>query len=160
MEGETPHNCCTTIHSVQGWRSSAIMVDAGFGEWWRERRRWARGWTLEAAQRPVYGTESPNVTPCLMRRSMPFIRRVLLRCFMVLVDGPTRSQCLRHCASGNLVSFVEYCACAGDQMLGGSHETYWSHCCSDVEKAWSTTFTYVGDATCANCCLANGPLSR
>ena len=68
--------------------------------------------------------------------------------------GLHASQCFRHCASGNLVSFVEYCACAGDQMLGGSHETYWSHCCSDVEKAWSTTFTYVCDATCANCCLA------
>ena len=26
-----------------------------------------------------------------------------------------------------------------------------SHCCSAVEKAWSTTFTNVGDTTCANC---------
>ena len=38
---------------------------------------------------------------------MPFTRHVLLRCFMVLVDGPTRSRCFRQCASGHLANFVE-----------------------------------------------------
>ena len=46
---------------------------------------------------------------------MPFTRR----CFMVVVNGPTRSQCFRHCVSGNLVNFVMSCACAGDQMSVG-----------------------------------------
>ena len=50
---------------------------------------------------------------------MPSTRRVLLRCFMVLVIGFTRSQCFRHCVSGNLVNFVECCACAGDLMSAG-----------------------------------------
>ena len=51
-------------------RSSATVVDAGPGEWWRAWRHWARGWTIEAARRPVCGTESPKPTPWSTRRRL------------------------------------------------------------------------------------------
>ena len=92
------------------------------------------GWTLVAAQRPVCGTESPKVTPCSLRRKpcsvipnfllrsvfMPFIRRVLLRCFTVLVNWAyTQSmfQARRILELGKLRRVL--CACAGDQMNVG-----------------------------------------
>ena len=51
-------------------RSSATVVDTRPGEWWRARRHWARGWTIEVARRPVCGTESPKPTPCSTRRRL------------------------------------------------------------------------------------------
>ena len=93
-------------------RSSATVVDAGPGEWWRAWRHWARGWTIEVARRPVCGTESPKPTPRSTRRKLcsaipncrskgvltPSTRRVYQLRSMVLVNGPTHSQCSRHCA--------------------------------------------------------------
>ena len=86
------------------------------------------------------------------RRTHPFIRRVLLRCFMVLVSGPTHSQCFRHYASGNLANFVVCCAsrrrpneCWADHM-----KRTVPIAARQLEKLWSTTFTHVGDATCVS----------
>ena len=74
MEREESYHCRWAIHGVQTWRwllrSSATVVDAGSGEWWRAWRHWACGWTIEAARRPVCGTESPKPTPCSTRRRL------------------------------------------------------------------------------------------
>ena len=51
-------------------RSSATVAKAGSGEWWRARRHWARGWTIEAARRPACSTGSPKPTPCSTRRRL------------------------------------------------------------------------------------------
>ena len=46
-------------------------------------------------------------------------RCVHQRRFMVLVNGPTRSQCSTHCVSGSWVSFVSRFASEGDRMSAG-----------------------------------------
>ena len=82
-----------------------------------------------ATQKPASGTEAPCSSRtrffCVIRNFLsrgvftPFVRRVLLRCFMVLVNGHTHSPCFRHCAFGNLANFDVCCACAaGRKNLG------------------------------------------
>ena len=143
-EGRVLHHLCWAddLHAIAGTmlghsrstnlemllRTSATVAKAGFGECWRAWRHWARGWTIEAARKPACGTESPKPTPCSTRRSpncrsrgvlTPSTRRVHQRRSMVLVNGPIRSQCSRHCVFGNWGSFVESCACEGDQASAG-----------------------------------------
>ena len=53
---------------------------------------------------------------------MPSTRRVCQLRYMVLVNGPTHSQCSRLCAFGNWESFVQSCVCAGDLTRAGSRQ--------------------------------------
>ena len=47
---------CRSTNLERLLRSSATLVDAGSGEWWRAWRHSARGWAIEDARRPVCST--------------------------------------------------------------------------------------------------------
>ena len=146
-------------------RLSATMVSAGSGVWWRAWRHWERGWTIVVVQKPACGTESPRPTPCSTRRRLysaipnchfqgvltPSTRRAHQRRFMVLVNGPTRSQCSRHCVSGSWVSFVACFACEGDRMSAGL---------TAAQETQSTTRADFGYETCSYCSMTNGELPK
>ena len=139
-------------------RSSATVVNAGSGEWWRAWRHWARGWTIEAARRPVCGTESLKPTPFFYAKKalfcdpkLPVKRRIdafYSTCVPAALHGAGEwaytQQCSRHCSP---VPFVESCACA-----------CWCHCGSAAEATQSTTLANFGNETCACCCLADDEL--
>ena len=68
------------------------------GEWWRAWRHWARGWTRVLGGQPVAQILQNQLH--VLREERLALRPqtagqecAWLRCFMVLVNGPTRSQC-------------------------------------------------------------------
>ena len=151
---EGPHYCCGDIR----------RVDDGFGAWWKAWRRWARGLILVVVQRLPAGTESLKATSSSLQRKLCFViprflwRGVImpstgrvLRWFMELANGRTRSPCFKRCASG-----VFLCLRRRTNETWVDHTTRTGPDVARPLKKHGQPRVQTLDATCSAVCLEAG----